>query len=653
MKNIAVLVYDLTIEYNVTVLNGIISYFEKKNDVKLIVSPVNVPYASTGGSYDYQYWSAVEILRSKCIDAAIIITNSFCHYLSGKELSAFLQPFSSRPLFSIAQPINIKNSKYNYVSCERAYEQIVEHLITKHNKRKIAFFSAELTRSVDAEQRLEAYKKALNKFNLEFHEEWVLPGDFTPGTAGEYIKSHFKGKEDIPFDALLCANDYTASGALVTFKSMGVKIPDDLIIIGFDDAEVAVTTFPTISTVNQHVPETGANAAENVYKILSGEKLPDAVETHCVPVFRQSCGCVKLEYGKNSYVDENGCFHEYQNKDTYSLFSQNQGNLTTIYHLLNTMDSNNGLEDFFSTVKENLDTVHINSIAFCFYKEPIDLQRKEDFVLPDTAQLLYRVDTGDNSSPKFSQENIVSFNPNEVIMPTEFSENDRENGTHIVLPIFLKNMNYGYMYCKTYGHNFTLYSIYLKILTNSIVQAYEYSKAKTKNAELAKTNQFLSFESKTDELTGILNRRGFMTFAQQQIDMAVEIKKEGFVFFCDMDGLKKINDTYGHKMGDLAIKTQAQVLKQAFRDSDVIGRLSGDEFAVVAPGFKEHKISAIHERLETLNKAYSRKNDLPFDISISIGPVSFNSDNTNLKELLVQADKNLYEEKKIKHKRMS
>ena len=74
--------------------------------------------------------------------------------------------------------------------------------------------------------------------------------------------------------------------------------------------------------------------------------------------------------------------------------------------------------------------------------------------------------------------------------------------------------------------------------------------------------------------------------------------KFGSVFFCDLDGLKKINDTYGHEIGDLAIQTEAQVLKAAFRENDLIGRLSGDEFGVVAPGFPSRKIDDLRKKFK-------------------------------------------------------
>ena len=121
------------------------------------------------------------------------------------------------------------------------------------------------------------------------------------------------------------------------------------------------------------------------------------------------------------------------------------------------------------------------------------------------------------------------------------------------------------------------------------------------------------------------------------------------VFFADMDGLKKINDTYGHKVGDLAIQTEARVLEEAFRATDIVGRLSGDEFAIVSSGLTNGYISAIRTRIEQLNKVHSERAGLPLTLSISLGCVPFSPTDANLDELLSRADQNLYKEKEIKH----
>ena len=166
---------------------------------------------------------------------------------------------------------------------------------------------------------------------------------------------------------------------------------------------------------------------------------------------------------------------------------------------------------------------------------------------------------------------------------------------------------------------------------------------------MAEKNQTLNFQSKTDELTQLFNRRGFFEYGQQLLDFSLIDETRGCVFFCDLDGLKTINDTWGHEIGDLAIKTEAKVLRAAFRDSDLIGRLSGDEFGVVAPGCPARLIETIRSRFIEINKEFSEQAGLPFTLSISIGSIEYSAGKDDLSQLLKEADKNLYKEKKIKH----
>jgi diguanylate cyclase (GGDEF)-like protein len=140
-----------------------------------------------------------------------------------------------------------------------------------------------------------------------------------------------------------------------------------------------------------------------------------------------------------------------------------------------------------------------------------------------------------------------------------------------------------------------------------------------------------------------------MEKAEKELKKAAKAGKEGMVLFADMDGLKKINDTYGHKIGDLAIKTEARVLKEAFRSSDIVGRLSGDEFAIVSTGLTKGYVSAIKTRIEQLNTLFSVQAGLPLILSISLGYVPFSPENSALDSLLSRADEKLYEEKEIKH----
>jgi len=155
----------------------------------------------------------------------------------------------------------------------------------------------------------------------------------------------------------------------------------------------------------------------------------------------------------------------------------------------------------------------------------------------------------------------------------------------------------------------------------------------------------LSFE---DELTGLLNRRGFVTLAPQNIKIAQRANWEILLIFADLDGLKSINDSYGHQEGDKAIKEAAKILKDTFRTSDLIARIGGDEFSVLAINASRDGIETITNRL---NANISRHNlsdrDYPLSISFGIERFDANSD-MPLNEMLQQADQALYKKKNSK-----
>ena len=135
-----------------------------------------------------------------------------------------LKCLSPKPIISIAAPLAVDSNSYTYSSPDLAYNQIVEHLKNKHGRTKIAFFSGELNGSPDSELRFNAYKKALKANGLKFDKSLVFPGDFTPECTHTYIRTHYNKKEDVPFDALLCANDYMAVGATGAFEFKSQKM---------------------------------------------------------------------------------------------------------------------------------------------------------------------------------------------------------------------------------------------------------------------------------------------------------------------------------------------------------------------------------------------------------------------------------------------
>jgi len=153
----------------------------------------------------------------------------------------------------------------------------------------------------------------------------------------------------------------------------------------------------------------------------------------------------------------------------------------------------------------------------------------------------------------------------------------------------------------------------------------------------------------TDELTGVYNRRGFLTMAEQQMKTARRLEKGVLLLSADMDNLKIINDTFGHKEGDSTLIHTANVLKESFRESDIVGRIGGDEFVVFQMGNTDNTPERLTERLQKNLDIHNAETGRKYKLSISVGIVRCDSDCTySLDELLTQADKLMYERKMLK-----
>jgi diguanylate cyclase (GGDEF)-like protein len=150
----------------------------------------------------------------------------------------------------------------------------------------------------------------------------------------------------------------------------------------------------------------------------------------------------------------------------------------------------------------------------------------------------------------------------------------------------------------------------------------------------------------TDTLTGLYNRRGFMTIAGQQIKAANRTKKKMSLLFIDIDGLKLINDSLGHEEGDRVLMSAATILKQTFRESDVVGRMGGDEFVVLAVDSAENPEILVRR----LGGQIALHNGLPerrYKISMSVGTTVYDPQSPcSIDDLIPRADTLMYNQKK-------
>lgn len=153
----------------------------------------------------------------------------------------------------------------------------------------------------------------------------------------------------------------------------------------------------------------------------------------------------------------------------------------------------------------------------------------------------------------------------------------------------------------------------------------------------------------TDPLTGLYNRRGFITLAEHTILLAERLSKKVFVLFLDLDNMKFINDNLGHSVGDQALIDVASILRNTFRGNDVIARFGGDEFVVFGICGEDRDKNKVVERLREEVSKFNRENKRPYNISLSIGSIVYNpKEKLDLEKILEKADQLMYEEKRRK-----
>ena len=153
----------------------------------------------------------------------------------------------------------------------------------------------------------------------------------------------------------------------------------------------------------------------------------------------------------------------------------------------------------------------------------------------------------------------------------------------------------------------------------------------------------------TDPLTGLHNRRGFISLAGQQLKLSDRNKRGVQLYFADLDGLKWINDTLGHEEGDKALIEAAAVFKETFRTSDIIARLGGDEYAALAVDITEANSEIFTARLQSLIDTRNNQENRRYRLSISVGCSYYDPKNPcSLDELMASADKLMYEQKQKK-----
>lgn len=640
---IGIVVHDCNNEYFQLFFDGANKFCVDHNADLLII----IAGAPNWQEEDFGYhdWFLTKFINKENLDGVIVMTGTICHYVDLKTIQKIIKSFRPLPLVSLN--VEVPGVPSVIVNPKKSFTYLVEHLIKVHGFRKFAFLTTGTT-SWEIRERYELFLNVLRKYSIEFDENNLFHGSYTFYSAEKAVLSKIKSRKDINFEALISVTDEMAYGAISALQKLGASVPEDVVVTGFDITTISKISKPTLTSVNQHLFRQGEICAEMVYRQINGEKNPDVyiIDPSCC--LRQSCGCIEMGDSVNNSVDEEGKFIKNSMVTPFNTTIEYLGlreQIQMVQTQLNKVQGNLSLEELSMEIKGDFLSLGITKAAVCLYEKPVKQEKNNLKKTPDKARVYFALDE-DNPAVEANWNSY--FDCRKSMLPK--SLHSILSGKINIMSLYHGEYLYGYMIFRHGSLESFIYTLFCSVVAKSICSAYEVSKRRDENLLLSKKNTDLSILSNTDELTGIFNRRGFMKVAQNELKAAVEAHKNGLVIFGDIDGLKRINDTYGHDAGDRAILAEVKLLKKAFREADTIGRLGGDEFGILSISLSLELFENLKLRLAGFCDEWNRTSGEPFKLSISLGAVEFSKHEKNLEKLLKLADAEQYMEKE-EHKK--
>jgi len=344
----------------------------------------------------------------------------------------------------------------------------------------------------------------------------------------------------------------------------------------------------------------------------------------------------------------------YSSNNLYNTVKQHKASIwSSMYITRDTLTYSDDEESCFKLIMEELEDSHFISSYIYIYEDSVMLLPNGSWKIPKTLYLQACSDMGHITYLSGDQRLISS---KEVFFNQYTSTNRRR--TLVLTPLFTNNIQYGLFVGEIDIMHFgNIYPTNLQLATSlnfiSLMnqQMSTQKKLTASAAELNEKNKLLNRLSITDSLTGINNRRGFMDTVQHQVNSHFNDGRQAMLVFADMDNLKQVNDLFGHKNGDFALRSIAEVLSKCFSDEDIIGRIGGDEFVAFSFIDSSQDSCTIKDTISDFFEELNQTCRKPFYIDISIGISTFIcSPALNIEDILHNADKSLYESKQNKRK---
>lgn len=612
MKKIALFIGEVLAEYQSEVTGSIIQEVRKRG--------YSLHIFHNFGAYNFNVFhgdgekSLIYIPDLGSYDGIVLAGDTFNVEGMYEELADKLQRETDCPVVCLRRG----DSRFHSIVAENYSPicEMVRHFIQVHGFRRICFMSGKRTLK-DAQQRLQAYLDTMQENGLPVTEHMVFHGDYWKNKGKEALDWFCEEGEPLP-EVIVCANDYMAVSICDALYTRGILVPDQVSVSGFDDVEEARVSIPSLTSIKVNYRDMGRKAILMLENLWQGREDSEGIDSvEIVSKYRGSCGCAQS-------VDEEAVrklFH-YKEQLQKALYHGN-----TMYVDLDNADSFKAL---MSVGRAYMENGNFERLFVCMCDEQERQAEKAAMMNQFTEHMILRsvMTTREDVS---CEERFLRRD----LLPASYR---REGEILYINVLHERNDCFGYVVLMTDSPEELKY--HMQTWVSGISMSLNKLQMYQENQALNEMRQ----QYCKDELTGIPNRREMESVLQKQYDCMRQSGEGFFVVSVDMDGLKYINDHYGHLEGDEALKALAEILQEEQGDLGVAARTGGDEFqicmATQSQEIVEARLSAIRRRISQYNERSAK----PYELSASIGYARCDQC-VPLLNCLQQADQNMYQEK--------
>ena len=624
---IAVVVAGIDEEYQNSIIEGVISCAKENN--------TNIScFAAFGGvilnsKFDIGEYNIYKLVNYNKFDGVILLTNTISdpaekeNIIKNAKLSKLPIVVLDDDGYPEMHNIKIDNSS--------AMKEIVRHVIEVHHAKKINYISGPLA-NPEAEDRYNAFINVMAEHRLPVDIRRVYFGEFRSVDGKRAVDSFMDFGLELP-DAIICANDTMALAAIGELENRGYKVPDDVIVTGFDNTFNARHHYPALTSVDRPLDSAGYKACDVLVNIINGNNAERTYTLEAMPVFSESCGC--KQPNSESNVD--------YKRNVFKLLNNCHTDISMLNSMTTDLAETDNFDDNIEAIAKYIKHIKCEQFAICLCSNWDEAFRdgwkqNEIYSIQIDGYTEYMsaplvIDNGQISS-------VDSFKSKDMY-PIK-----KESGGNVsyFLPLHFREATLGY-YIIT-NSDFPLRSMVCHTMMINISHSIENIR------KLLNLNSMITELDKlyvNDPLCNIYNRNGFIRAADNIFNSCKTSERKVLISFIDMDGLKLINDNYGHKEGDFALQRLANVIKTCCGPNRICARFGGDEFIILGPSNNENDIQLLditfkHE-IERANQVINK----PYELSASIGTiVSDVTSDLMLFSLITQADEIMYEKKKKK-----